>query len=422
MHDPWPPSSLQVSGFSPKPSGDVLVKVEGVSKKYCRDLRKSLWYGMKDLSGELLGQSQDRDELRHEEFWAVKDVSFELKRGECLGLIGRNGAGKSTLLKMLNGLIKPDKGRIEMRGRVGALISLGAGFNPILTGRENIFVNGSILGMSRTEIADRFDEIVEFSEIDEFIEAPVQTYSSGMTVRLGFAVAAVLIQPDVLLLDEVLAVGDMGFTIKCLNKVRTLTAGSAVIFVSHNMQFVSRFCSSIIVIQKGESFLQTKEVNLGVETYLSFFPIESNISGTGEAEIQRAILIPSDNLSSSINADEPIIYQGGQAYLEIDIFNKSNALSSLTIYIMDNAMSPVACYCASSHKDLLAQVPQGLTKLKIDMGLLDLNVGRYSLVISVVENYSKICLTRVQGISPFRIRAEDVHWGSIVRHPLAFTI
>ena len=168
-----------------------LVRVEGVSKIFCRSLKRSLHYGLMDSLSDILPVGKRKyDEsgepiLRKEEFWAVKDISFELRRGECLGLIGRNGAGKTTLLKMLNGLIKPDKGRIEMRGRVGALIALGAGFNPILTGRENIYVNGSILGISQIEIEDKIDEIIDFSEIREFIDSPVQSYSSGMAVQPG---------------------------------------------------------------------------------------------------------------------------------------------------------------------------------------------------------------------------------------------
>ena len=176
---------------------------------------------MKDLGSELIGRSNSHKDLRKDEFWAVQDVSFELRRGECLGLIGPNGSGKSTLLKMLNGLIKPDKGKITMRGRVGALIELGAGFNPILTGRENVYINGSVLGFNEKEISDKFESILEFADIGEFIDTPVQNYSSGMRVRLGFAVAAHM-EPDVLLIDEVLAVGDMGFVIKCLNKMKSI--------------------------------------------------------------------------------------------------------------------------------------------------------------------------------------------------------
>jgi lipopolysaccharide transport system ATP-binding protein len=195
-------------------SDEVLMSVQGVSKKFCRSLKRSLWYGMQDIVSELNPFESHTSEvnverhsiLRKDEFWAVNDVSFELRRGECLGLIGRNGAGKTTLLKMLNGLMKPDQGRIEIRGRVGALIALGAGFNPILTGRENIYVNGSVLGLTKREIDEKIEGIIDFADIREFIDSPVQSYSSGMQVRLGFAVATAL-EPDILLLDEVVIAG-----------------------------------------------------------------------------------------------------------------------------------------------------------------------------------------------------------------------
>ncbi len=238
---------------------DVLVRVEGVSKKFCLSLKKSLFYGLKDIGNELLGRRHGgHGGLRPKEFWAVKDVSFELKRGESVGLIGRNGAGKTTLLKMLNGLIKPDSGRIEMRGRVGALIALGAGFNPILTGRENIYVNASVLGLSKREIDAKMDEIIDFAEIGEFMDTPVQNYSSGMAVRLGFSVASSL-SPDIMLLDEVLAVGDMNFQAKCLNRLGTLRAkGTAFIMVSHNMLNISRYCDRALYLNRGQILFDGK--------------------------------------------------------------------------------------------------------------------------------------------------------------------
>jgi ABC-type polysaccharide/polyol phosphate transport system ATPase subunit len=245
---------------------DTLVKVEGVSKKFCRDLKRSLWYGMKDLGNELLGRRHGgKGELRQDEFWAVKDVSFELKRGECLGLIGHNGAGKTTLLRMLNGLIKPDKGRIEICGNVGALIALGAGFNPILTGRENIYVNAAMLGLGKNETNEKIHEIIEFAELGEFIDAPVQSYSSGMQIRLGFAVASSL-NPDVLLLDEVLTVGDAAFKYKCYKRMDQLLSRSAVIFVSHDMPQIARICDRTFLMDHGHvKFHGT--VPDGVEAY-----------------------------------------------------------------------------------------------------------------------------------------------------------
>ncbi len=231
---------------------DTLMTVDGVSKRFCRNLKRSLWYGLQDLGSELRGRRHSvlNGELRTDEFWALTDVSFELKRGQCLGLIGRNGAGKTTLLRMLNGLIKPDAGRIEMRGRISALIALGAGFNPVLTGRENIYVNAAVLGFSKRDIARKLDEIIAYAEIERFIDAPVQSYSSGMTVRLGFAIASNL-EPDILLVDEVIAVGDGAFQVKCLNTIATLLQQSAVILVSHSMALVAKSCSHGMHLQAG---------------------------------------------------------------------------------------------------------------------------------------------------------------------------
>ncbi len=236
-------------------SSEVLVSVDAISKRFCRSLKRSLWYGVTDIVSDLNPFSTQSNEvlLRENEFWAVRNVSFELRRGDCLGLIGRNGAGKTTLLKMLNGLIKPDTGRITIRGRVGALIALGAGFNPVLTGRENIYVNGSVLGLTKAEVDRRLDEIIEFAEIEEFIDSPVQNYSSGMQVRLGFSIAAKLIKPDVLILDEVIAVGDEGFRSKCYQVVGDLLGQCAVIFVSHSMPMTYRLSNHVIVLSNGEA-------------------------------------------------------------------------------------------------------------------------------------------------------------------------
>lgn len=246
---------------------ETLIKVEGLSKKFCRSLKKSLWYGMQDLGNEIIGrQHGGNGELRPDEFWAVNNVSFELKRGECLGLIGHNGAGKTTLLRMLNGLIKPDQGQIEMRGRVAALIALGAGFNPILTGRENIYVNASVLGLKKHEIEEKIDEIIDFADIGNFIDTPVQNYSSGMTVRLGFAVATAL-KPDVLLLDEVLAVGDAAFRVKCFNRIQGIIQNCAVIFVSHNMPQVTRICNRLLLQNKGRVLAEGSDIGGIVSQY-----------------------------------------------------------------------------------------------------------------------------------------------------------
>lgn len=232
---------------------DTLVKVEGLSKKFCKNLKRSMLYGMKDIVQGTLGRSPRSDYLRPSEFWALDDISFELKRGECLGLIGPNGSGKSTLLKIVNGIVTPDRGRITINGKIGALIEIGAGFHPMLTGRENIYINGSILGFSKKDIDDKFDEIVSFSELEDFINTPVKNYSAGMRVRLGFAIAAQM-QPDILLIDEILAVGDALFQYRCLERLVSLKKnGSSLIIVTHNLHLIPSICDSTILILSGKS-------------------------------------------------------------------------------------------------------------------------------------------------------------------------
>lgn len=230
---------------------DIVLSVKGVSKKFCRSLKRSLFYGVQDIAGALSGMRGEKNELRHKEFWALNDVSFELRRGEALGLVGPNGSGKTTLMRIIAGLIKPDTGYVEVNGTVAPLIALGAGFNPILTGRENIYANMSILGLSRKEIDEKFDEVVEFAEIGEAIDAPVQSYSSGMAARLGFA-CAIHTDPDILLIDEVLAVGDAKFRTKCHRRLSELRQqGTSFILVSHSSQTILNVCKSSVYLLKG---------------------------------------------------------------------------------------------------------------------------------------------------------------------------
>lgn len=230
---------------------DEALCLESVSKKYCRSIRHTMAYGLFDMFRGVAVRKESPRHLRKGEFWAVKNASFKVNRGECLGLIGPNGSGKSTLLKMLNGIFMPDTGRIMVRGRVGALIEVGAGFHPLLTGRENIYVSGAILGMSRRELDEKLDAIIDFADIGNFIDSPVKHYSSGMFVRLGFAIVSQL-KPQVLLIDEVLAVGDINFQIKCMNHVNELIgSGSSVLVVSHNLYHIQRMCEKCIMLESG---------------------------------------------------------------------------------------------------------------------------------------------------------------------------
>ncbi len=228
------------------------LRFDEVSKRYRLGLtRTSLPTLLADRVEQAIGRRQ-RAVGKQGEFWALKDVSFELHQGESLALIGRNGAGKTTILKLLANITKPTSGTVETYGQLSALIELGAGFHPDLTGRENIYLNGAILGLSRQEINRRFDEMVAFSELDHFIDTPVKRYSSGMTVRLGFAVAS-CIEPDILLVDEVLAVGDASFQQKCMRRIRELLDnGTSIIFVSHNFYLVQAVCERAIYLTQGQ--------------------------------------------------------------------------------------------------------------------------------------------------------------------------
>lgn len=368
----------------PAADSDILVRVEGVSKKFCRSLKKSLWYGVHDVASELLpvnrrskNEIRKSDSLRPEEFWAVRDVSFELRRGECLGLVGRNGAGKTTLLKMLNGLIKPDTGRIEMRGHVGAIIALGAGFNPILTGRENIYIAGSLRGMAKKQIDAKLEEIIDFAELGEFIDSPVQSYSSGMNVRLGFAVAASL-EPDVLLLDEVLAVGDAAFRNKCYSRVGDLLGKTAVILVTHNMGHIARICDSALVLKKGE-ILFHGQASEGISLY-----DRENKGSEVEAESFESVAHPVTRFR--IRIPEKTMQSGDILRLEIE-FEAAERLSDafFIVFAYDEQRTAIAQWF--SHRDGARQeIRPGLNRVVFELGPLHFRAGTYRLGIILKDH------------------------------------
>jgi len=271
---------------------DIAIKVENLGKSYLvghsaaqserytalRDViarnAQSLARKTRDmLTGRPVVQG---DEV--EEFWALKDIDFEIREGDRVGIIGRNGAGKSTLLKILSRITEPTTGRVTLNGRVASLLEVGTGFHPELTGRENIYLNGAILGMSRSEVQRKFDEIVDFAEIERFLDTPVKRYSSGMYVRLAFAVAAHL-EPDILIVDEVLAVGDVAFQKKCMSRMNEVGAtGRTVLFVSHNMSAIEQLCNSVIMLRQGEIAEKSQDVNSVVRKYMTA------VGGAGNAE------------------------------------------------------------------------------------------------------------------------------------------
>jgi lipopolysaccharide transport system ATP-binding protein len=253
-------------------SDDIAIRVKCLGKKYTIGGHQEKYQTFRDaiinfVKAPVRKWTRRSADQSTNEFWALKDVSFEVKKGEVIGIIGRNGAGKSTLLKILSRITSPTEGEIDIYGRVGSLLEVGTGFHPELTGRENIFLSGSILGMRKREIEEKFDEIVKFAEIEKFIETPVKRYSSGMYVRLAFAVAAFL-EPEILLVDEVLAVGDAAFQKKCLGKMGDVAKeGRTVLFVSHNMGAITRLCQRGILLDSGNLSAEGSMHDV-VKTYL----------------------------------------------------------------------------------------------------------------------------------------------------------
>jgi lipopolysaccharide transport system ATP-binding protein len=393
---------------------EVLVQVKQLSKKFSTDLKRSLWYGLLDVLNILFLRKRTKvQRLRKEEFWAVRNINFELRRGECLGLIGHNGAGKSTLLKMLNGLIKPDEGSIVMRGKIGALIELGAGFNPLLTGRENIYINGQLLGFTSAEIESKLQTILDFAEIGAFIDSPVQNYSSGMKVRLGFAIAAQM-EPDVLIIDEVLAVGDLGFVLKCFNVIDQILPKTAVIFVSHNMPQVSRICTKILLMEKGNEAFFGNEVSKGIDAYYRNFSqnkkasqFERNEDGEllefyfgerkGDYKMPFAIDHGDDlkiNMKLKIKADYPN--------------------PAVSVIVFDKEQRPVGI-CANEAGLDQNQIYErngnyAFYQCSVTIPRINLSKGIFSVTVVLAERFNYKPMLRIQNVEEFQVYSKHQFW------------
>lgn len=382
-------------------NNDVLVKVEQVSKKYCTSLKRSLRYGVQDIANELkLWGNGKQATLRPDEFWALKDVSFELRRGEAIGLIGANGAGKSTLLKLLNGLIKPDAGQITMRGRVGALIELGAGFNPVLTGRENIYINAAVLGQSKTQVDGVIDDIIDFSGIREFIDTPVRNYSSGMWMRLGYAIAAHL-NPDVLLVDEVLTVGDLAFRRKCLQHMQTyLKNGGSLILVSHSIYLLQSICQRALFINRGEVAFDGPAVE-AVELYFKSLqienhnPVENQASAENEwDELDDEHPIAIDKVEMTpVHGDE--IRSGENAYITVH-YRSIKVIDDVFWGFMIWTKDQFVCITgdAIGFSNDTYQVIKGRGQFRCTLPRLPLIAGSYALKALIGDSQTRVRLAR----------------------------
>ncbi len=351
----------------------TVIKVEHLSKSYIikhqgqssylalRDVITEKFKGSLQKTKKLLTNKEIQTTKSKEEFWALNDINFEVRQGDRIGIIGRNGAGKSTLLKILSRITVPSKGRISINGRIASLLEVGTGFHPELTGRENIFLNGAILGMHRAEIKKKFDEIVTFSEIGRFLDTPVKRYSSGMYVRLAFAVAANL-ESEILVVDEVLAVGDAEFQRKCLGKMQNVSSeeGRTVLFVSHNMAAITKLCNKGILLSNGH-IIENSDIGKVVDSYIlncfqnDFFSLNS---GQSEKEIYFTKIFLSRDKQKSINtfsfSDD--IY----SIFELD-GNRLVDKATLTFIVRDRSLSPIFSdhYVVHNHKSkIIAKIPK----------------------------------------------------------------
>ena len=381
---------------------NVIIKVEGLGKKYLighekqeryTALRDVMVNGVKGWGRGLRQMFQKGNDAmvtgdEIEEFWAVNNVSFEIEKGEAIGIIGRNGAGKSTLLKLLSRITEPSTGRIEMNGRVASLLEVGTGFHPELTGRENIYLNGAVLGMTRVEIKQKFDEIVEFSGIEKFLDTPVKRYSSGMYVRLAFAVAAHL-EPEILVVDEVLAVGDAEFQKKCLGKMEDVSKkeGRTVLFVSHNMGVIAQLCKKCIVLNKGgvEFFGDTQTA---IEKYLRGNNTENTEGGyvnnkSNYNVLKVAQIYLTDDKQLTINKfkhDEPIV-------MHVDIETEETKLHDVTvgIAVLDKLKNKVF---TTIHKPDFTNTLKPSLKCSIPANFL--TPGMYSLDVALFSGAGNV--------------------------------
>lgn len=351
-----------------------------------------------------------------EEFWALKNITFDVSRGEVVGIIGRNGAGKSTLLKVLSRITEPTRGRVSLIGRVASLLEVGTGFHPELTGRENIFLNGAILGMTRQEIKSKFDEIVDFAEVERFLDTPVKRYSSGMYVRLAFAVAAHL-EPEILVVDEVLAVGDAQFQQKCLGKMsKVASAGRTVLFVSHNMGAVERLCSRGIVLDEGRVVFDGETVSAvakyhdSLSSGCSALPPPESREGNGRARVT-AIRCPQ-------------IARFRESYrIEVD-FEAYEALRSPDVRLSIYSSSG---HCISHFGSSYTLRPFGETKGQataiLELPELCLNAGCYTMNVSISQKEATCdeVADRIENAATFQILSAD-HFGTGKSTPLGSVV
>lgn len=406
-------------------SSDAVIRVQNLNKCYHiydrpQDrLKQTLWRGRKQF---------------FREFWALRDVSFEVKKGDAVGIIGRNGSGKSTLLQLIAGTLAPTSGNVAVHGRVAALLELGSGFNPDFTGRENVYMNGAILGLSQNEIEQRFDQIVAFADIGDFIDQPIKTYSSGMIMRLAFAVS-VNVEPDILVVDEALAVGDMAFQFKCMDCLERLTrAGTTLLFVSHDINAVKAFCNHVVYLAKGEvkaagsasdmaelymldlkdeqkralehGSSVTRKAPLGKDKAIAF--------GTSQGKVVRAVFTGTDSTQSAFST-------GDEIQIDVEVEHDATiAKPAVSIVLCDYRMIELT----GRYLPIQKNGGGGMASATVRFAFrADLNNGNYFLTVRLEDRISDSDLIPVDkqvGALSFNVaRPAQLHFIGLVHLPIS---
>lgn len=396
-----------------------VITVENLSKSYLlrHQQTEGGYMALRDVitdKAKSLFKPKKNNSTTKELFWALKDVSFEVNQGDRIGIIGRNGAGKSTLLKILSRIVSPTKGKITMEGRVASLLEVGTGFHPELTGRENIFLNGAILGMNKAEIKSKFDEIVDFSGVEKFIDTPVKRFSSGMYVRLAFAVAAHL-DTEILIIDEVLAVGDAEFQKKCLGKMEDVSAeGRTIIFVSHNMAAVQSLCNRGLLLDNGVAE-RTGSTNEVVQYYINIGMINKvkpPIEKYRNYKINEAPVFIKDIFIKGSQNEIPIIPMNQAPIIVIHIIAKQkieNANISLAFYNAEGVKTDMAF---SWDDKFYLNVDEGTHEIEFSQNHFSLSPGRYTLGVGINQSFNSNAWDGIVHYPIFEIENNNnvVHW------------
>ncbi len=371
---------------------NTAIKIENLSKKYYIGANKSgsLRESLVNKFNVLFGNNNEAIE----EFWALKDINFEVKQGEILGIIGKNGAGKSTILKILSKITEPTTGRIEINGRVSSLLEVGTGFHPELTGRENIYLNGTILGMSRNEVKSKFDEIVDFSGIEKFLNTPVKRYSSGMYVRLAFAVAAHL-DPEILIIDEVLAVGDAEFQKKCLGKMGEVAKGGrTVIFVSHNMGSIHSLCNKTILMDKGELLIKGNTSKI-IGQYLNNDKIISSFKRAINNKVKPTIIYGKITMQD-IKIQNNLLF-------EIEIFSSSDNLCALDVHLYNRSGEPIGFGSFGTFRtEEKLVLKKGNNRIAFTLNISNIAIGYYLISMNLLDPFVEY-YDKAQNVLSFEI-------------------